>query len=204
MSLVFMSLVLMMLDVSHLAPYPGRVMPQETGDYQIIIRKAEITDSDGIAEVHVQSWKATYRGLIPDFILDTLSIERRRTLWENIISVDKTSTLVLQLNGMIAGFVNFGSTRDSDKNPEISAEITAIYLSPYCWRQGLGRKLCEVAIAHIAPLGFQEVTLWVLDGNERAIRFYQHMGFYPDGSKKLDQGKELPLNEVRYVLPLVG
>lgn len=199
-----MPLVLMIGYVSRSTPYPGRVMPQETGDYQIIIRKAEIADSDGIAEVHVQSWKATYRGLIPDFILDTLSIERRRTLWENIISVGKSTTLVLELNGIVAGFVNFGSTRDSDKNPEISAEITAIYLSPYCWRQGLGRQLCEVAIAHIACLSFQEVTLWVLDGNERAIRFYQRMGFYPDGSKKLDQRKELPLNEVRYVLQLVG
>jgi ribosomal protein S18 acetylase RimI-like enzyme len=199
-----MSLVLMVHYVSRLAPYQGKVMPQETGDCQIIIRKAEIADSDGIAEVHVQSWKATYRGLIPDFILDTLSIERRRALWENIISVGKTTTLVLELNGIVVGFANFGQTRDPDKNPEITAEITAIYLSPYCWHQGLGSKLCEQSIIQLHSLGFQEVTLWVLDGNEKAIRFYQRMGFQPDGVTKIDEQKELPLNEVRYVRRIIG
>lgn len=38
----------------------------------ITIRKAVLTDAEGIAKVHVDSWKTTYANIVPDEYLDNL------------------------------------------------------------------------------------------------------------------------------------
>lgn len=51
----------------------------------MIIRRAIISDAPGIAKVHVDSWRTTYKGIIPQSFLDGLSYEQRTKLWENNI-----------------------------------------------------------------------------------------------------------------------
>ena len=43
------------------------------------IRAAVAADARGIAEVHVRSWQAAYRGQIPDSVLAGLSVDARAT-----------------------------------------------------------------------------------------------------------------------------
>jgi GNAT superfamily N-acetyltransferase len=50
--------------------------------------------------------------------------------------------------------------------------------------------------------GFRRVALWVLEGNERARRFYQAGGWTSDGAQKLDESFGIPIIEVRYHRPL--
>ena len=42
---------------------------------EVTIRPAEISDALGIARVHVNAWRETYKGIIPDSVLDALSYE---------------------------------------------------------------------------------------------------------------------------------
>jgi len=42
-----------------------------------MIRPATPEDARAIAEVHVASWRYAYRGLLPDDVLDRLSVEER-------------------------------------------------------------------------------------------------------------------------------
>ena len=45
----------------------------------------------------------------------------------------------------------------------------------------MGKSLWQAGLAAMQRRGYHEVTLWVLDGNERALRFYEAAGFKADG-----------------------
>ena len=47
------------------------------------IRKAKLVDAKGIAHVHMDSWLATYRGIVPDTYLDQISYGAREELWND-------------------------------------------------------------------------------------------------------------------------
>jgi hypothetical protein len=46
------------------------------------IRAATISDAYGIAEIQVAGWQAAYRGLMPDSLLDGLSVPKREEMWQ--------------------------------------------------------------------------------------------------------------------------
>jgi GNAT superfamily N-acetyltransferase len=170
------------------------------------IRRALADDALGVATVHVRSWQAAYRGLLPDTYLDQLDVERLRAGWErNIAETDwpRNGTLVAtEANGNVVGFANIGPARDGDGDPAVTGELVAIYLLPEAWGSGVGRRLMLAAVNVLREAGFAEAILWVLDGNERAQRFYEIGGWQLDGVTKDAVIADLPLPEVRYRLVL--
>jgi ribosomal protein S18 acetylase RimI-like enzyme len=56
----------------------------------------------------------------------------------------------------------------------------------------------SAALAELARGGYQHATLWVLDTNARARRFYDAAGFRPDGAEKTDDSRGFPVTEIRY------
>jgi len=166
------------------------------------VRLAQIDDAARIAEIHVLGWQGGYRGLMPQEYLDSLDpADRlsRRIQW--LRDGDRTRggcLVVADDDGMLAGFADVGQSRDDDAEPGKTGEVRAIYLAPDSWGKGLGRELMAAALAHLAGLGYDEVTLWVLDTNARAMQFYQAAGFRPDGAIKLDDSHGLSLREARY------
>ena len=53
------------------------------------------------------------------------------------------------------------------------------------------------AVEELVQAGRDDVSLWVLEANDRARRFYATVGFGPDGARMLrDFG--VPVAEVRY------
>jgi len=100
--------------------------------------------------------------------------------------------------GMLAGFADIGQSRDDDAESGTVGEVIAIYLAPDSWGKGLGRELMAAALTNLARLDYDEVTLWVLDTNVRARRFYEAAGFGPDGAVKVDDSIGFPLREARY------
>jgi GNAT superfamily N-acetyltransferase len=161
------------------------------------VRKATVADADVIARVHVASWQSAYRGLVPDTVLDELSVEKRAAGWrEWLPKVDESRTWVAEQDGEIVGFVNAGRCRDDDAAPG-TGEINAIYVSADMWDTGVGAALMNEAVSYLHS-EYMCATLWVLEGNDRGRRFYEKGGWSPDGrSQKLDfGGTDLP--EMRY------
>ncbi len=66
------------------------------------------------------------------------------------------------------------------------------------WGQGHGRELMTAALDGLTMVGYGEATLWVLDSNKRARRFYEAAGSRADGSVKEYEGLGFTLPEVRY------
>ena len=55
------------------------------------IRPAVIHDARAIAQVHVESWKSTYRGILPEALLDGLSVEKREASWRELLTAHASS-----------------------------------------------------------------------------------------------------------------
>lgn len=166
------------------------------------IRRATLQDAGRIAEIHVRSWQGGYRGLLPQDYLDGLDPAQRLPFRIRSLEAADWSRggclVVAHPGGELAGFADFGATRDSEDDPARVGEVFAIYLAPSAWGQGLGRALMTAALRHLAAAGYHEATLWVLDTNERARRFYDAAGFAPDGAEKTDYRHGFAIREVRY------
>lgn len=156
----------------------------------ISIRLADINDSPGIAEVHVRSWQAAYRGMLPDELLDGLSIDKRTEKWRTgLRTPDGIVTIVAETpESRIIGWASFSRARDEDKRNSSTGEITAIYILSDYWGQGIGKRLFSYSLAELAK-EFSEVIIWVLRQNQQAIGFYEHMGFKRDGKERIEEGK---------------
>ena len=79
-----------------------------------------------------------------------------------------------------------------------SSYIYGLYLTPGCWSKRLGHLLYTKAEGAMSLSRAEEVYLWVLEDNLRARRFYERVGYSPDGSTKNALGEGLVLPELRY------
>jgi ribosomal protein S18 acetylase RimI-like enzyme len=167
------------------------------------IRLATPSDAGAVAHIHVITWRAAYRGQIPDAILDGLDVARRTSFWQERLSKGDAQVFVSEDNATISGFCDLVPSRDKDADPAIVAEIAAIYVLPEYWRKGAGRALCTRALAEARARKCCAVTLWVLASNTRAGCFYEAMGFKLDGVTKTNRTPDATeLCEVRYRLSL--
>ena len=163
------------------------------------IRPATTADASAIAAIHVETWRAAYRGQIPDAILEALDVERSASLWRERVTRAVDSVFVAEDKETVVGFCNLVPSRDKDADPRNIAEIAAIYVHPQHWRKRAGRALCDCALGEAGRRGYQAVTLWVLDSNDSAKRFYESVGFHPDGAVKTDEIKlGTAVHEVRF------
>ena len=94
----------------------------------------------------------------------------------------------------VVGFVSYGDFRDS---ATIAGEIFALYVLKDYYGKGVGQQLIQAAFAALD--GYQEIILWVLEDNKRAISFYEKMGFVFDGEEKvIDLGKAVKEKRMIY------
>jgi GNAT superfamily N-acetyltransferase len=150
-----------------------------------------------VARVHVRSWQAAYRKLLPDDYLDQLRPEDRASAYD-FASLDphKPRTIVAVEKGLIHGFATTAPSRDPDLAN--NGELCALYVDPEQWGRGMGQALVSAARAYLFELGFPHAFLWVLKGNVRAERFYQVDGWAADGVRRTDSLWGVTVDEVRY------
>jgi L-amino acid N-acyltransferase YncA len=163
----------------------------------MIIRHAETGDCDGIAEVHVAAWRESYRRLVPDFVLDGLSIPQRAASWRIILAADLT-TFVAEEAGAIVGFANGGTCRSVELAQDM--EVYAIYLLSRVKRHGFGGRLLRCLMADLVARGGASAGVWVLRENMPARAFYERLGAKLV-IEKTDHRPDYELTEVGYVWP---
>ena len=164
------------------------------------VRKADVNDVRAIAEVHVRSWQHAYRGLLPQDFLDGLSIERCEAVWSGSLAKGEASVLVAEVNDRVVGFSAFGPCRDVGAQPD-DCEVWAIYVAPDHWSSGVGRLLWLESRQAMIAKGANRISLWVMVGNDRAVRFYAAAGFEVEaGSVKAIEVGGVQVHEARYVL----
>lgn len=156
-----------------------------------LIKKMESEDEiNGKAYVHYRSWHETYTGLIDGKYMEGITIEKCTEIayqWPDNLLVAKDGDKVI-------GFVGYGAYRDNTLPDH--GEIFAIYVLKEYHGKGVGYTLINTAFQKLSE--YKKVAVWVLNGNDRAIRFYQRYGFDLDGmEQKIKLGT--PITELRMI-----
>lgn len=144
-------------------------------------RVATPDDAPAIAQVHVASWNAAYRGVIADEALDDLTEERLEPEWRREIETGDAGVAVVEDDGAVVGYSRYGPARDDDLDASQWAEVYGFYLHPGTWGRGGGRTLMDHVKADLRGRGFRRICLWVVQVNGGAQAFYRAVGFEPDG-----------------------
>jgi len=168
----------------------------------VTVREARRADALGIATVHVRSWEATYRGLMPDDLLDSMTVDRRTQGWSTLLRQQRSGVTFVAAEGeRIVGFADVGPARGGGWG-ERTGEVRAIYVDPDAWDRGHGRDLMLAALGRLAADGYDRAILRVLDANERGRRFYERGGWQAAGPVVLDDHCGAPLPELTYTIDL--
>ena len=160
------------------------------------IRKANSQDAQDIAKVHVDSWRTTYKGILPDDFLNNLTYEQRTELWKKNIS-DATNYVLVAENEQneIIGFAT-GATRKTNSVPN-ATDLTSIYLLEEYQGIGIGKQLLTEIFAYFKIKGYEKVFVEVLAEN-KTRNFYEYYGAqYVDNTEIKIGGKVL--EELIYV-----
>lgn len=138
-----------------------------------IILSAGPGDAEGIARVHVKAWRLTYRGLLPERYLAAMSTAQHAARWRRRLLAPDPGEVVLAAEAR-EGLVGYCSAQV--RQDQRSAEIFTLYLLPEAQGRGLGRRLLSSTARALHAAGAETLQLWVLNGNDRARRFYEHLG----------------------------
>ena len=140
------------------------------------IRPATAADALGIAQVRVDAWRTTYRGMMPAAYLAAMRVEDSHALWERVLTAapNTTSTVVAAVDGRVAGFAS--ALMLPEPKFGLDAELTAIYLDRDRQRTGLGTRLLAAVLAAQRRHGATGLLTWVIAGNRGARAFYERYG----------------------------
>lgn len=158
-----------------------------------IIRKAQNDDIPSIALINAQSWRTTYRGIIAQDFLETITPDQQLPRAKRLVESPDLDCLVAKnkQTGKIAGFACFGKNRE----PKVDAdsELQAIYLLEEYQGQGIGKLLFDHGIKELKAKFRQKMMVSVFEENKLARNFYERQG------GKQIENDHVDLKGVRYV-----
>ena len=161
-----------------------------------VIFPAGPEDALALAQVHVTSWRETYRGLLPDSFLDRMSVpvNTRRFSKSLVTPAEHEITLAAADRDDIVGYAAGGPSRTRLAG---EAEVTTLYVLRRRQGYGLGRRLLTAAARVFADQGAKSLMISVLRDNIPARGFYEHMGGQAEAPRK-EPGPGGLLYEVSY------
>lgn len=151
----------------------------------VVIRPAAAGDAEALTDLHLDVWDEAYGHLIAAQILADRRARRpdRVRRWrESIERPDGRTLLACEDDGSrLLGFAGTGPGRDEPRGSLPGLEVRSLYVRAEMYGRGIGYALLTEAI------GPAPAYLWVLDGNDRAIAFYERQGFRFDGCSKTER-----------------
>ena len=140
----------------------------------ITIRPANAEDALSIARIHVETWRSSYAGILPDDYLTRLSVSDSAVQWARSVGRDGAAdgTLAAVAEGDVVGFISYGPQRG---RWDFAGEIYALYVGLDWQNQGIGRRLVAAAFAGLVNAGPKSAIVWVLSRNPSRF-FYGAVG----------------------------
>ena len=179
----------------------------------LTIRPATPNDAQAVARIRVQGWRFAYQGLISQDYLDSLSVAEDTERIRGYLSQfphnsppsrpesvqgssdgEKRSFMLAARGDAVLGFCRFSAAPDKTDRAEsavpagtLNGRLHSLYIDPDTLGQGIGHALMSHALSTFAAWGCEHANLWVLEGNSRAISFYERQGWRCTGATKVDQ-----------------
>ena len=140
---------------------------------EITIRVARQGDARRIARLDVETWRATYAGILTTPFLVGLSTQRRELGWAAVIEREPRDVRVaVDSDGNILGFGSCGRCR---AGAQFAGEVFTLYVAPDWQNQGIGRLLLLALFERLVAQGCGSAIIWVLRDNPGRF-FYQRLG----------------------------
>jgi ribosomal protein S18 acetylase RimI-like enzyme len=143
---------------------------------RLLVRQATIADAGAIAEVHRESWRTTYAGILPLAVVAREAGRKSEAMWRRRLALKRPGSATWIVERSPHGIVGFASCGDAREPIEgLDAEIYALYVLQPQQRHGAGRELVRACARHFVRHGLFGFFLWVLKAN-RARLFYEALG----------------------------
>jgi ribosomal protein S18 acetylase RimI-like enzyme len=180
----------------------------------ITIRQAIAADAPGIARVHVDTWRSTYTGIVPQDFLDALDAAKRAAMWKEEIARKDTYVLVaenlvtenlaVEDGGVICGFISGGVLRDGVDvaAQNYDAEIYTLYVLATAQGRGAGRELMRALAERLVQDGLLRPVVWALEKNPWCA-FYERLGGKRVAQKMIEIGGA-QLSDIAYGWKEIG
>lgn len=158
----------------------------------LTVRPARAADAGRMARVNVRCWQETYRGLMPDAVLDDPGFPAaRERFWTAALTDARyrdNRVAVAERDGEMVGIAMSGPPLDAGAT--WARQLYVLYV--YAAEHGAGAGPALLA-AVVDPR--ESAALWVADPNPRAQAFYRKHGFVADGTAQVEGG----VREIRMV-----
>lgn len=141
---------------------------------EIAIRDAVAGDASAVTALHVASWRANYRGVLPDTYLNEEAERERASHWRKSLNAlaAKDVVLVAAEGSQLQGFISVYWRKEAGYD----AYLDNLHVRPGLNGSGLGRRLLAAAVQRMIDHGAGNLCLWAFDQNQRAISFYERLG----------------------------
>jgi GNAT superfamily N-acetyltransferase len=154
------------------------------------LRPGRPDDAMAIANAHLESWKTTYPGIVPQAYIDSLKVEDGARRMRELLERNDRHIFVAEDESGIFGFICGGAIREAV--PGYDGELDAIYLVPRHQGQGAGSALVRMLAGALRAQGLTSMIVWALEAN-LAVHFYKRMGAVPVMRKTINiGGADLP------------
>jgi ribosomal protein S18 acetylase RimI-like enzyme len=158
----------------------------------LTVRPARVEDAAQMAGVNVRCWRETYRGLVPDGLLDDPGfLAARERFWTAALTDERyrdNRAAVAGRDGELVGIAMSGPPLDAAA--AWARQLYVLYVHAADHGTGAGAALLEAVVDPD-----EWVALWVADPNPRAQAFYRKHGFVADGAAQVESG----VREIRMV-----
>lgn len=124
-----------------------------------MIRNAEITDVNSIAEIIVESLKTAYEGIVDSLYSHTLAADKFVSVFNENIASNNETIHVYEIGSKVVGFIS-GKIDSSN----CKAEITGLYLNPEYKNRGIGSKLFDSIMDYFKKNNCPDVSLTTILG----------------------------------------
>ena len=139
---------------------------------EFIVVPAAPGDAGALGQVHVQAWRETYPGMLPQPYLDGMSAAAHaRRFWRQLVRPTGREVLLAAEDGR--GLVGYAAGAVA---ADATAEIQTLYLIRRAQGVGLGRRLMTDATRVLKAQGATSLVIWVLTANAPARQFYERLG----------------------------
>ena len=147
------------------------------------IRKVTYGDEKALAYVQTESWKAAFKGLIPDEVLvRSTDLNKATAMYQRLLDMGKGNGYILEIDGKPHCIAWWDAARDEDMQG--AAELICIHSLKENWGRGYGHLMMERILEDVQQAGYSQIMLWVFEKNTRAIGFYKAHGFVATGRKQ--------------------
>lgn len=170
-------------------------------DPSIVLEPALAADANPIAALHADSWRRTYRGVLPDSFLDEEVAADRAALWRSRfadLAAERRLILKATRERSLLGFVCVML----DVEPAWGARLDNLHVDARCKGEGIGYLLFQAARRWTARVGpEQQMHLWVLERNTGARAFYDRQGGTVVEKAVRTLVRDCSVAELRYLWP---